>query len=166
MSQVKTGLAQVFTALALVLCILCGTILLSRQVESSTVYRQSLIIGSVFSQKSVGVGDVLKNSKNMEMLFKFAGAVTGAYINFELIPIYEADTFVAVFESANDNITVDAFTYHRKNLVIDGTAETGADYEAFAGALRDQGHFESVSGDHYTATDNTVKFKIVCVLDS
>ena len=154
---------QIITAATLAAGILLTSVLLAGRVASSSLFLQSKLVGSVFSQESVGFADMLNRRENVRMLFKFAGAVTAAYINFELIPVHEADTFAAVFEGINDDVTVDKFEYQRKNLIIDGTALTREGYGQFVEALRDEGYFTSVSADEYITTEDTIRFRMICV---
>jgi len=155
---------QTLTALLLAAAVLLGSMLLARQVENSELYRQSRIVRLVVSQDTVGLADILRDRGNVQMLLKFAGAVTSAYINFELIPLHEADTFAALFQSLDPQITVSAFSYQGRSLTVDGAADTERGYERFVENLRQQGYFASVSGDYYIATDDTVQFRIVLVL--
>jgi len=154
--------SQTVTALLLAAAILLATILMAWRVQDSALYRQSTVIRSIFSQESVGMGELLGQRKNIQMLAKFVGAVTTAYINFELIPVNEAATFAAVFQSVGEDITVDRFEYQRRNLEIDGTALSVEGYQRFVESLRVQNHFDSVSGDYYITTDDTVRFTVIC----
>lgn len=156
-------IGQLVTALLAAGIILLCSMLLVQRVENSSLYRQGRFVGSVLSQESVGAGEILGNTKSIRMTVKFAAAVTSAYINFELIPVNEASTFVVIFESVNDGINVELFEYRRKNLVIDGYADTQEAFEAFLGNLRHRDYFDSVSGDSYLTTEDTVRFRIVCV---
>lgn len=155
---------QSLTALLLAAAVLLGSTLLAHRVQRSELYRQSRIVRLLVSQDGVGVGAILQERANVQLLLKFAGAVTSAYINFDLIPVHEADTFSALFESLDPEITVDSFAYQGKSLTVDGSAETQQGYERFVENLRSRDYFASVSGDSYLSTDNAVKFRIVLVL--
>ena len=107
---------SVLTALLLAALMLLSTSWLADRVRQSTFYRQSRIVSSIVSLDSVGVMDIVSDRRNIDLLSKFAGAVASAYINFELIPIHEASTFAAVYESINSDVSIDSFSYRRRNL--------------------------------------------------
>lgn len=152
------------TAIAalLIAAIIYSTMLLALEVVNSSIYRQSRIVSMLVQQDTVGITELLEDSRNIDMVIKFAGALTSAYINFELIPLGEASTFVAVFESLPKGVNIDGFEYRRKDLHIEGTAEDESGYEAFLTELTGQGHFASVTGSCYESTDGRRHFKIIC----
>jgi hypothetical protein len=131
-------------------------------VAKSTLYRQSRFVTSVLSQDSTSFTDIITQPQKLDVLIKFIGAVTTAYINFEMIPVNEVHTFVTIYESLNDAISIESFTYHGKSLTIVGTATDRSDYFKFENALRDQAYFDSVSAHQYITTDDTIRFEIEC----
>lgn len=161
-SSVLRHSTEVLCALLIAACILLASSYGADQLRSSQVYSQSRLISMIFSQDEVNLTDLVADRQNIDMLVKFVGAATSAYINFELIPVNEASTFVAVFESATGLVQIDHFEYHRKNLTIAGTADTRESYGTFLTGLRNTEHFESVSGHYYVATDDTIRFEVEC----
>lgn len=162
-------ITDLITALLLAAALLLGGILLARQLTESPIYRQSQIISSIFSgvdslgEENPGWSTLLTDDNGRDVLLKFAGALANAYVSFELIPINEAETFAAIYQSLDDSIGIDEFSYHRKNLSITGSAADEAAYEGFISRLEETAHFEQVSGHSYTATDDSVKFEIECI---
>lgn len=165
----RTRLAfDAITALLLAAALLFGGILLARRLTESPFYRQSQIISSIFSgveatEESPGWSAMLTDARKRNVLMKFAGALANAYVSFELIPINEAETFTAIYESLGDSVEIEEFSYHRKNLTIRGFAADEAGYDGFVADLKASGRFEQVSGHGYTATDDSVRFEIECI---
>lgn len=153
---------NVLTSLAAVFIIFCGTLYAAQQVVDSAVYRQSKLISMIVQQDSVGIASLVQDTRNIDLVVKFSGAIASAYINFELIPLNEASTFVAVFESVPDSVTVESFEYRRHNLVIYGYADSVADYNEFIGALRQRDYFDTISGHWYDSTHGGLRFEIEC----
>lgn len=130
----------------------------------SEAYNKSRIISMIVSQDSVGIADIAGDKRNVDMMLKFVGALTSAYINFELIPVKEAGTFAAVFESAQGEggVEIEKFEYHRKNLTITGVSPEVEAYEEFLANLQETEYFESVTGHYYTTTDDRIRFELEC----
>lgn len=162
MKRAFKPILEAVTAVSLIAAILWGSALLSLEVKSSAVYRQSRVLTMLLSQEPVGIAGMLEDTRNIDMTVKFAGALTAAYINFELIPVNEAATFVAVFESLPEGVDIEGFEYHRKDLHITGVAdETG--YDAFISNLRGRDYFSSVTGQILGDQDGVTRFGIICV---
>lgn len=149
-------------AVLLIAAVIYSTMLLALEIAGSSIYRQSRIVSMLVQQDTVGISGLLEDRRNLDMLIKFAGALTAAYINFELIPVGEAPTFAAVFESLPEGVNIDGFEYRRKDLRIDGVAAAKPNYEAFLAGLKGREHFASVSGRYYDSTDGMVRFQIIC----
>lgn len=148
-----------------VLVLFTGTVA-ANTVRQSEFYSKSRVISLIFSQDGIAVTDIAGNKRNVDMMLKFVGALTSAYINFELIPVNEAGTFAAVFRSVPPEVTIDKFEYHRKNLTITGTASALEEYERFLDSLQEDGYFESVTGHHYLTTDDQIRFTLACTADT
>ena len=133
----------------------------SAGVRDNYLYRQSRIIGSVFSQEDVGLSVVLTDARARDTLWLFARALADAYVSFELIPYGEMETFTAVYSSLGPEVEITGFAYHGRNLVITGTAPDKESCLAFLKALQESGHFWEVSGSFDTCED-AVSFKIEC----
>ncbi len=162
MKETISGIGQITGAIVTALIVLLCSTLLAQQVAKTRFYQQSRFFTGLFRQDSVGVTEMFSQGKNMDLLLKFAGAVTTAYINFELIPVNEAKTFTAIFESVNDRITIQQFTYQRKDLSILGNAQDKEAYALFLEKLKQTEHFSSVSGHTYIALDDSIQFQILC----
>jgi len=154
--------ADAVSAVLTAAIILLSTTLMAQQVAKSSIYRQSKFISMLVSQDELQVADLLKSAETVRFAAKFASAVTEAYISFELIPVYEVSTFMAVFEGMNESIAVDRFAYDRKDIIIYGEAADKDAYDDFLAALQETEHFSGISGRYYISTDNTVKFEAVC----
>ena len=133
-------------------------------VQESALYRQSKIIGSVFSEQDVGIIDIALSPRARRLLLKFAGALADAYVNFELIPYDEIRTFTVVYESLGPAIEVEGFAYSRKDLIITGVAPDESSYHEFVERLRSRDHFEKVTGSFNIAADGGVRFEIKCAV--
>ncbi len=165
MQKICHAVSETLTALLLAAALLLGGMLLSQQVLESDFYRTSKIIRllTVDSDQSPGMLGMLTDSRNRDVLLKFTEAVANAYVNFELIPVNEAETFSAVYESLGSLVKIEEFRYHRRNLVIVGTAPDEAYYQEFLRRLRSKERFEAVTGHSYLTTDNVIRFEIECV---
>jgi hypothetical protein len=150
------------TGLASAGIVLMATLLAATPLRGSDIFRQSRFVTALIAHESVEAGNLLTNSRNLDLFTKFLGAVTAAYINFEMIPVNEAGTFVAVFESLGADIAVEGFAYHGKTLVITGSAPGEAEAEAFRAALEAQGHFSAVSAILSPQDEGGVGFEISC----
>ena len=138
--------------------------LLANTVKNSGVYRQSRVISLLISQDSVGLGGMVTDTRNLPTLLKFTGALTSAYIDFELIPLNEINTFAVVWESMPEGLEIERFRYRGHNLSIYGVAPTRASYREFVTALRGHNYFDSVSEQSYLTTDDTVRFELECAV--
>ncbi|MGI6403792.1 MAG: hypothetical protein ACOX0K_06200 [Oscillospiraceae bacterium] len=165
MQKICHAISETLTALLLAAALLLGGMLLSAQVLESNFYRKSQIIRLLTQdpQQSPGMVGMLTDSRNRAVLMKFAGAVANGYVNFELIPVNEAETFSAVYQSLGPVVEVEEFIYHRRNLVIVGTAPDEAYYRELLRRLRSKEHFEAVTGHYYLTTDDIIRFEIECV---
>lgn len=154
-------------ALALIVGLAAGGALLSgkllRDIQASDVYRQSKVIGSIFSQEDVGVTKILTDPKARRTMLKFTGALADAYLHFELIPLGEEKTFSVVYGSLGPAVEVDTFTYHGRNLTITGRAESEADYQAFLEKLRKHHHFAQVHGSGDATPEGAFVFAVECL---
>ena len=133
-------------------------------VKNSRLLQQGRFAAAVFSQQPTGLAGVLSEPKKFDATLKFLGAVTTAYINFEMIPVGEARTFVAVFESLESDIEIDRFSYKGKTLEIIGIAPDAQTAEAFRLNLERQDVMLSVSYHAYTTVDDRVRFRVGCEL--
>ena len=156
---------ETLTALLLTAALALGGILTANMITGSALYRQSKVIGSIFSDnnESFGVSDILWDAGSRAMLLKFAGALADAYVSFELIPVNEAATFAAVYESTVPAVEIDGFSYRRKDLIITGAASDESAYFEFVRRLRAKNHFDSVSGHYYITTGNLIRFELQCL---
>lgn len=158
----KDHLLASIVALALVAVIFLSTTHAARLVLNSEIYGKSRLISRIVAQDSVGVVNIVADRRNIDMLLKFVGAITSAYIDFELIPLNEAGTFAVVFESAVDLVEIEKFSYHRKDLTIEGTAADEESYADFLQRLSESDYFENVAGHYYITTGDTIRFQIDC----
>lgn len=161
MQRSSRFLTDAIIAVIVISAVIYSTTLLAAKVTNSSIYRQSRIVSMLVQQESFDIPGMLEDTRNIELVVKFAGALATAYINFELIPVGEEGAFVAVFESLNDNVDIEGFEYHRKDLSITGTAVTKADYESFLETLRERKRFASVEGSCYDYTKGGVRFEIL-----
>ena len=154
-------------ALLLTAAISLGGIFMSGQllgsVHDSAFYRQSQIIGSIFSQEDASLGQIITDAGARNTLFKFAGALANAYVSFEFIPHNEMQTFTAVYESLGSVTEIYSFEYQGKNLVITGSSPDAAGYLEFLDRLRLHRHFTHVTGSYRTTWEGRAAFEIVCV---
>ena len=163
MRSARLGAGTVFTALFAAAAVLLGTLFLAGQAEKSRLYLQSRMLGVIAKQDQVKVVSLLTDAEKRGALTKFIGALTSAYINFELIPYNEGQTFAAVFQSLEDGVHVEQFEYKRRDFLIRGWALTPEAYDAFAFKLSQSAGFSSVTGHKYLAVDDTIRFEIWCV---
>lgn len=163
MGRASRLLTDAIIAVAAITAVIYSTMLLAGAVINSSIYRQSRVVSMLVQQESIDIPGMLEDTRGIELVIKFAGALTTAYINFEMIPVGEESTFVAVFESMNDKVDIESFEYRRKDLSITGTAATKADFESFLETLSERKHFVSVEGGCYDSTDGGVKFEILGV---
>lgn len=167
MPHTRTNLFQGFSVsllsgLAAATAVLMVATFSAAAFRGSELYSKSRVISMIVSQDSVGVTDIAGNKRNVDMMLKFAGALTSAYINFELIPVNEVSTFGAVFQSVPAGVDIDKFEYKRKNLSIVGAADTEEEYEKFIAELTAADYFEDIYGHYYLATDGLIHFEIEC----
>lgn len=156
-------LTDAIIAVIVIAAVIYSTALLSAKVTSSSIYRQSRIVSMLVQQESLDITGMLEDTRSIELVIKFAGALATAYINFEMIPVGEESAFVAVFESLNDNVDIEGFEYRRRDLSITGTATVKADYESFLETLRERKRFAYVEGSCYDSTEGGVRFEILGV---
>lgn len=160
--QVKSGRAEVFVALALCVMIILSAVLCAQGFTVSRVYRQSKIVSMLVRQGPVNIFDLLGDAQGARMVIKFAGALAAAYINFERIPVNEASTFMAVFESLPGGVYIDRFYYRRKDLEMLGEAAGLPAVKQFLKALEASGAFVSVTERHGLSLNGRVQFEVVC----
>lgn len=144
--------------------ILLSTILAARQVLGSTLFLQSRFVTTILSQDSISLAGVLTEPNKLDAGVKFLGAVTTAYINFEMIPVNEAKTFTVIFECLGDDITIESFHYQGKTLAISGEAPDTDSYEAFREALKEKDYFQSIRAHEYITVEDRVRFDLECGL--
>jgi len=145
--------------IAILLCavMLASGTLLALQVEKSRIYQQSRLLRAVLDQESVGLAEILTDRRNFRMLRSFAGAAVSAYINFELIPVHEAQKFAVIFDSLGDGMEIDTFEYRGRDLILRGAA-TQEEYQEFVARL--QGRVNIAENEHFVA-DGEERFMIV-----
>ena len=90
MQRISGQIFSAFTAMVLTFAIFYSTMILALKIVESSVYRQSKVVSMLVQQESIGITGLLEDTHGIEMLLKFAGALTSAYINFELIPLNES----------------------------------------------------------------------------
>lgn len=158
-------ISDTITALLLAAILLLGGVLLSSQILESRLYRKSRIIRLLVSdnEQTPEMSKMLTDSRNRDVLMKFAGAMANAYVNFELIPINETETFSAVYRNIGHDVEIEEFIYHRRNLIIIGTCSDESYYGEFLRRLRSEPHFSAVTGHYYLTTDDLIKFEIECM---
>jgi Tfp pilus assembly protein PilN len=144
--------------------ILLSTLFLAQQVVESTFFRRSRFVSAVLSQDSTSLTGILSDPQKLDASAKFLGAVTTAYINFEMIPVNEARTFTVIFESLPGDIAVDSFTYQGKTLLIAGEAPDEKILEDFRQDLTEQAYFTAVSLHQYTTVEDRIRFEMACGL--
>ena len=130
--------------------------------QNSALYRQSQIVGSVFSQQDVGALDIITDPAGRELLLRFAEALATAYVDFEFIPTNEIGAFAAIYESLGPNIEIESFAYRRRDLIITGSAPGRADYNEFLRSLQSHDHFGGVSGQFHQTEQGYIRFEIIC----
>ncbi|MDL2234205.1 hypothetical protein LJC63_11600 [Ruminococcaceae bacterium OttesenSCG-928-L11] len=162
MDTVKRTTQSLIAAMLAALLILLGTGGLAKRAAESTLLMQSRFARTVLAQDSMNPIRMVTEPQKLNVLLKFIGAVTTAYINFEMIPVNEAQTFVVLFESAGDDIAIESFAYHGKKLLVTGTAPTAEACERFRDALEDKRYFSSVALHQYTTTDDEIRFEMEC----
>ena len=143
--------------------ILLVTSLTAIWVEQSRLYQQSRLLASLTGRDGVSMLSIITESEKRDVTAKFIGALMSAYINFELIPYNEIQTFAAVFESLGEGIRISNFEYRRHDLLIHGIADTRQNYEDFTRRLTDTGHFASISGHTRPIESGGFAFEIWCV---
>lgn len=137
--------------------------LVSGQVRQSAAYRQSRIIGSIFSSREdVGIGDMLTDSGARNTLRLFAAALARAYVDFEFIPYGEAGAFSVIQASIPAGVEITGFNYHGRDLTITGIATDEEGYNAFIAALRGKDYFLYVSGG-FQPVEGGIHFEIECL---
>lgn len=160
-----SNISSMTAAFFLAALVLVSTMTAAEAVSNSKFFRQSKFVTTLLSSDSTSLTTIVTNPKTLDAFTKFLGAVTTAYINFEMIPVNEANTFIAVFESLNEAIEIESFTYHGKSLTITGTATGRTEYFRFYRALEATEHFASVNGHQYITVDDNVRFEIECAAE-
>lgn len=163
MERISIRFSGLLLSLLVAATILFGSTWLAQSVRSSGIYNKSRLMSIILSQEEISFSDMAGSRRNANMMVKFVGALTSAYIDFEMIPVNEFDTFTAVFESMGSEIAIDRFAYQRKNLIIYGQADTQEAYQAFLSDLRETDQFDGVSGHDYLTTADTIRFEIACI---
>ena len=161
MSRSKTISAAL--AVAVAAAILLSTSLAAAWVEHSRIYMQSQMIRSIAGEDGVSMFSIVTSPEKRDVTLRFVAAITNAYINFELIPYNEAQTFTAIFASLNEGIHIETFEYRRHDLVIHGYANSIQNYYSFVKNLADNGRFASVTGYVLSEENNTVIFEVWCI---
>ena len=162
----RPKITSTLCALILAAAILLGTAFAAIWVEQSRIYQQSRLLASLMGREDVHMLSIITDSEKRDVTAKFIGALTSAYINFELIPYNEAQTFAAVFQSLSEGIHISNFAYRRHDLLIYGSADTIQDYENFTRRLAGTGHFASIVGHTRPARDGGITFEIWCLQGS
>jgi Tfp pilus assembly protein PilN len=144
--------------------ILLSTLFLAQQVLGSAFFRQSRFVSAVLSQDSTSLTSILSDPQKLDASAKFLGAVTTAYINFEMIPVNEARTFTVIFESLDSAITIESFAYQGKTLIIAGEAPDEKTLEDFRQDLEDKAYFTAVTLHQYTTVEDRIRFEMTCGL--
>jgi hypothetical protein len=144
--------------------ILLSTLLLAQQVAGSAFFRRSRFVTTVLSQDSMSLTGILSDPQKLSASVKFLGAVTAAYINFEMIPVNEARTFTVIFESLDSAVIIENFVYQGKTLIIAGETPDTQTLEDFRQDLTDQAYFTAVSLHQYTTVEDRIRFEMACDL--
>ena len=149
-------------ALAIAAAIIVTTSFAASWVEHSRIYRQSRLLGAITGTEGVSILGIVTDPGKRDVTVKFIAALTSAYINFELIPYNEAQTFAAVFQSLSVGIYIDSFEYRRHDLMIRGFAGSMEDYNNFISSLAATQHFASVTGHANPILHGGISFEIWC----
>lgn len=166
MNNTRPRRATICFALLSAGLVLFGATFAAQQVLSSKLYTQSRLIRRIVQQEQIQLADMASNRRNLDLLLQFAGAVTSAYIDFELIPINEANTFAVIFDSLPGNIEITHFDYQRKDLIIEGISPDPESVEAFRAALEESAYFAQVNGEVQGSDTNNMPFRIECIAQS
>lgn len=166
MSYEKNNFFTVVIAVLTAMAVFLSTWWLSDMAEKSKIYQQSRIIGRLASQEQLDITSIVLDGEKRDITAKFVGALTTAYINFEMIPYSEGQTFVVLMQSINEGIHVENLEYKRRDLVISGVSNTIADYNSFMEHMENSGHFSSVTGHEYLNVDGGVNFDIWCAAEN
>jgi len=159
---IKRITADIIAALLISAAILPGAFFTAGRILDSRLIMQSRYARILLSQDdSYGITDMITNPKRYDAFLKFIGAVTAAYVNFEMIPLNEAKTFAVIFESMGGDIAIEDFEYQNNMLTITGTAPDVEAAGIFRDALRERGYFASVFMRRYEAEDGA-GFEIEC----
>lgn len=162
MESVKPNLTTTLCAVVCAAAVLAGTTLLADGVSRSRLYRQSQVFRAIAAQDQLNLVSVVQDGELRSLLTHFIAAVTNAYVNFEMIPYNEGQTFVAVLQSMSGGVHIERIEYQRRNLRMEGEADTPETYQHFVEALRGTQHFQGVSGHSYLTVEDTVHFEIEC----
>jgi len=156
-------IASAACALTIAAAILLGTHFAAAWITNSRIYLNSMLLVSITDRdEGVSMFSIITDAQKRDMTARFIGALTNAYIHFELIPHNEAQTFTAVFQSLGEGIHISEFEYRRHDLLIRGSADTPEAYEAFIKRLISTGHFISVTGSAQPTQNGGVVFEIWC----
>ncbi|MFV0401179.1 MAG: PilN domain-containing protein [Oscillospiraceae bacterium] len=140
----KFGIVSLLQAVVLAALILVGTLWGAEALADSTLFTQSRILREIMSEESLDFTAILTDADRRTMLQHFIGGVTNAYVSFEMIPLNEGKTLEAIFSSLSDEIFIEKFEYHRRDLTLTGYAENSEACEAFVNRLESTGYFASV----------------------
>ena len=158
---------SVTLALALALGVIWGGAALSGwasgAAQESAVYRQSVVISSLFSQgDEPSLGTALTDARTRGLLLEFARALTSAYVTFELIPYGQLETFGVVYASLDPRLEIESFAYRGHDLIITGFAPDEESYHKFLAGLRGSGYFGEVRGS-FSPHKGGIRFEIECL---
>lgn len=151
--------AAVAAALALAIGMTGARLLLDSQ-----LYHKSRVISTILRQDAFEVSALVENRRSVDMLVKFVGAAAAAYIDFEFIPIDEAATFAAVYESVPPGVDIGGFAYRGATLLIDGRAESSGELYLFERALMESGRFFAVNRTREGTESGGADFRLECSL--
>lgn len=155
-------LSLVLLSLGIAALILVTSAKAATSLRESSLMTQSQVVRSILADDAVGISSFLTSKEKRGMLRGFVKAVTDAYVSFELIPVNEGKTFATIFQSINDDIIIDEFTYHRRDLRLHGHG-TKAGYEEFVQSLEKSNYFYQVIQISVTETEvDEVEFTLDC----
>jgi Tfp pilus assembly protein PilN len=157
-------LRQLVPGLLAAAMVLLATLFVAGEIIETRLVRQGRYAAVLLAEDSLTLTGVVSDPKKLDATLKFLGAVTAAYINFELIPVNEARTFTVIFEALDDAITVDRFVYRGKTLIITGHAPDAKTGEAFRRRLEAQDYLVTVDYHAYTTVSDNVRFQVTCGL--
>lgn len=163
-STKRTGkrLVDVVLAVVLAVAIFLGCHALAQKAHNSALLTQSRILRQLVADDSVDFMAIIKDENQRDVLKRFVAALANAYVSFELIPINEGDTLMAVISSLEPGIHVDAFAYQGRDLMIYGRADNRLAFDRLVWNLRNTDYFARVEPESWDSEAGPLEFAIAC----